>query len=261
MDAIRFDIAIVPDPVGGTHEVVEVLVNGRSLNERAGEVEIPYAMEEVAPPIAGKYAGLLPEIVLPPSRHFLGEPARRYRSVGGGEGKTAVLQCTCLEAGCWPLVARIAIGEDTVIWSDFEQPHRSRESVPVRWYYDRLGPFVFSKAQYEAALVRVSQPDMKYRRYYALWYRLDAKDGYIHYYSNGKDGVLVDYRRNVPAFPSLDQIRVDAQRLGIYLQPEEPFLYDFDAIGKWIERPWETEVDCDALLAAWNLFGNIASST
>jgi hypothetical protein len=38
-----------------------------------------------------------------------------------------------------------------VIWSGFEQPHRSPARPPT-WSYTNLGPFVFDRAAYEAAL-------------------------------------------------------------------------------------------------------------
>ena len=35
-----------------------------------------------------------------------------------------VLGCQCGEVGCWPLLARISIGDASVTWDFFQQPHR-----------------------------------------------------------------------------------------------------------------------------------------
>ncbi|MEA2562332.1 MAG: hypothetical protein QOH06_3836 [Acidobacteriota bacterium] len=60
----------------------------------------------------------------PPSQYFLGNPAWDIYCYGD---KIQVLVCECGEQGCWPLVCRIEVGDDRVIWSDFEQPYRAAE--------------------------------------------------------------------------------------------------------------------------------------
>ena len=63
-----------------------------------------------------------------------------------------MLNCECGIPGCWPLLCRIEVRDDRVIWSDFEQPHRSAPKSRRVWSYEGFGPFVFEWAQYEAAL-------------------------------------------------------------------------------------------------------------
>jgi hypothetical protein len=63
------------------------------------------------------------------------------------EGKIAILGCVCGDPGCWPFRVRIALRDDVVVWSGFEQPHRS-------WRYEEMRPFVFDRAQYLSALSR-----------------------------------------------------------------------------------------------------------
>jgi hypothetical protein len=128
---------------------VVIYINGRNLVELVREVELPFAAHEGHPDMAGQYLGLPPFELLLPSRHLLGEPAPLYES----RGKTQVLACECGEAGCWPLFVRIRLGDNTVTWSDFEQPHRSSRSAASHWKYDQLGPFTFDRQQYEAAII------------------------------------------------------------------------------------------------------------
>src|SRR5439155_26004593 len=103
--------------------------------------------------IAGNYKGLPPEVVFLPSQHLLRRPDPNY-SIGG---KRLLLECDCRIPSCWPFVARIIVGEKTVMWSDFSQPHRSRAPPAgsnVLWSYDALRPFVFDRAEYVNALGR-----------------------------------------------------------------------------------------------------------
>lgn len=123
-------------------QTVRLFVNGRDLVALVADFERPFAGD-----LAGAY-GLLPAAdVLPPARHFLGEPDRLYVAEGG---RTMLLACECAEPGCWPLAARIVATTDSVTWTDFQQPHRSE------WSYAGFGPFVFERAQYEAALARAA---------------------------------------------------------------------------------------------------------
>jgi hypothetical protein len=127
-------------------QAVRVLVDGRDLAEIVRAVELPYAEAEGRPQIAGQYAGLgrneLPSAV---REHFLGTDGSDLGC--GPADKTVLLDCVCGSPGCWPLMARIEVRESEVIWSDFEQPHRSG-----RWSYGAFGPITFERAQYEKAL-------------------------------------------------------------------------------------------------------------
>jgi hypothetical protein len=116
----------------------------------AAAQERPYAEREGAPEIAGEYTGLRADrSTCPPAHHFLGNPSWDIYRYGE---KIQVLVCECGEPGCGPLVCRIEVGDDRVVWSDFEQPHRSAPKSKRVWNYEGFGPFVFERAQYEAAL-------------------------------------------------------------------------------------------------------------
>jgi hypothetical protein len=116
-----------------------------------GEVELPFARVEDRPNIAGGYRGLPLGLLkgrLP--QHFLGSPDSHLDC--GPHHKTVLLGCGCGEAGCWPLMSRVHVGEATVRWDDFEQPHRSDG-----WTYGPLC-FEFDRRQYEAALQEIVIP-------------------------------------------------------------------------------------------------------
>ena len=157
MNTIEFQIVATPHYYG---DGVQILIDGEELIElaRAVELEITECLFGGVP--AGRYSELPAKYYLPPSRHFWGEDAGE-----GWDGKSELLTCgDCGEVGCWPLVARIVAERDRIIWSEFEQPHRSEwEFGETAWRYTGLGPFIFERAEYEAALQRaVESPRQKF---------------------------------------------------------------------------------------------------
>ncbi len=121
---------------------VEIIVNGRNLIEVLREIEAPWAKWEGSD-IGGQYCGLRPQHVLPPSRHFWGEPSLEYEP---GKGKVPILGCSlCGHHHCWPMLVRMSVAGNVVSWTHFEQPHRPK------WKYRDLF-FQFDLSQYEASL-------------------------------------------------------------------------------------------------------------
>jgi len=130
---------------------VRVLVDERDLAELVREVELPHARAEGAPGIAGAYAGLAPSWFKGGLRaHFLGGDGSDLAC--GSREKTVLLGCDCGEPGCWPLMARVSVEDDAVVWSDFEQPHRRGA-----WSYEGFGPLRFEREQYERALAEAER--------------------------------------------------------------------------------------------------------
>jgi hypothetical protein len=138
MDRIEFRRVLV-DEWGPPVATLAPYLNGRSLIDLAREVEMPFAEAEGHADIAGSYLGL--DGVGWPSRHFLGRPEFTMR-----DGGTVLLGCTCGIWGCWPLIADVEVGDDTVVWSGFEQPYRDD------WDHSALGSFRFDRYGYETAL-------------------------------------------------------------------------------------------------------------
>jgi hypothetical protein len=81
-----------------------------------------------------------------PLRHFLGDPAPEL--AGYGTGATPILGCSCGLWGCWPLLTTITAAPATVTWSSFRQPFRKE------WGELPLGPYVFARPAFEAALAQ-----------------------------------------------------------------------------------------------------------
>jgi hypothetical protein len=123
---------------------VRPFVDGRDLIDRIAEFEAPFAGK-----LAGRYMGLCSDAFSPD--RFLGRCETWY---GENEDKVAVLSCECGEEGCWPLAVRILSTPETIVWTGFEQPHRSRrkKNPDLRWDYSGFGPFTFDRAAYVAEL-------------------------------------------------------------------------------------------------------------
>lgn len=127
--------------VEGTLELTRVVpyIDGVSLVELVAEYEKTRAFEP-----SGSYGGIVPT-----HRFGLDHLSAYYRdsdSTAPGGSIVEVLSCGCGEFGCWPLLARITVDDDDVVWADFSQPHRSS------WDYSAFGPFVFGRDEYETAL-------------------------------------------------------------------------------------------------------------
>jgi hypothetical protein len=153
MDEVRFEFVF--RHLGWKSGEIVITVNGTTFAEIARAHELPFAQAEGHASIAGNYHGLEPDGVVPPSRHFLGEPTSSIYRYGD---RIQILGCACGEPGCWPLVCRIETTEELVSWFDFEQPQRSGRSGPhPRWRYEGFGPFEFSRKQYESALAELAQ--------------------------------------------------------------------------------------------------------
>jgi hypothetical protein len=146
VDALAVDVEtseqLLPD---GTRiwQHVHLFVNGQDLRDLVRTAEEPYARADERERRAGSYLGLPPAWVLPPSRHFLGQPENDDDDL---DGKTFLLGCTCGVPECSPLTARVTMTDNTVRWSEFENPSRPS------WTLDQLGPFNFDRSQYEEAL-------------------------------------------------------------------------------------------------------------
>lgn len=96
--------------------------------------------------------------------------------------------------------------------------------------------------------------------HFVLRYRLDAEDAYLIRVSGRGEGLVVDARRRVTRFSSAAALREFAHARGIALVDEEPRHHDLDKTVAWLSAHAEARVDCDNLLAAWNLFGDVSRS-
>ncbi|MBE1580303.1 hypothetical protein ACFORH_29200 [Amycolatopsis roodepoortensis] len=119
---------------------LQFLIDGVSFLELVREAELPGALAEPAPLLAGDYA---PSTRLSVEHLLGGAPDRVPHGVEDDEH--LLLGCTCGIDDCWALVAKIATSEDTVTWSGLRNTYRD-------WDYGRIGDLTFSRRQYEKAL-------------------------------------------------------------------------------------------------------------
>ncbi|NTX99360.1 hypothetical protein [Deinococcus sp. JMULE3] len=145
----------------GEEDTVLILVNGTPLVELVRRWEDVAAQATGERSLAGSYAGLPRQFAAEIQTAWLGEPERGNLLSNFVGERVALLECGCGELLCWPLVARIEVGEREVRWLDFQQIHRMKQEVPsVRpnrppapfWSYAGFGPFVFERAAYMRAV-------------------------------------------------------------------------------------------------------------
>jgi hypothetical protein len=110
MDKIHFKISRFRKAI-----TIGIEINGRDFIDMVREIERPFASV-----FAGAYQGIFPWSNFDPVRYFLAEEDVFLDS----NGKLAVLGCTCGEVECWPMMTRISVNQETVSWTNFEQPHR-----------------------------------------------------------------------------------------------------------------------------------------
>jgi hypothetical protein len=120
---------------------VEPVINNVPLSKLVSAFEIENGFDP-----AGGYGGLLPDGFCygPLDAYFLGRAEADYWTYLRG---IYFLGCGgCGEVGCWPLVGKVEVAVDRVVWNEFSQPHRPQRD------YSRFGPFVFAREQYASAL-------------------------------------------------------------------------------------------------------------
>lgn len=116
---------------------IDTLIDGKPL------AQIVEAAEELRERKgAGPWEGSEPYELLPPKGSLL-----------GGHGGVQLLVCAgCREPGCDPVFAAIEVFDDVVAWSEFHQGN-------VTTNLPSVGPFVFDRKQYEAAVARAVEWD------------------------------------------------------------------------------------------------------
>jgi hypothetical protein len=140
MEMIEF--RVVEQELGiGVLPTIVPHIGGTPLPDLVRKAELPFARREGKPHLAGSYAGLSPDEVRRPSRHFLGEPVLSWF----GDGDTVLLGCVCGDWGCWPFTAVVTVTDDAVTWSGYRTGHRD-------WDYRELRDLTFDRCQYEEAL-------------------------------------------------------------------------------------------------------------
>ena len=76
------------------------------------------------------------------------------KSSCASDNEPALMICSCLEEGCWPLLVTITETDTSVKWSNFHNHHRSEGKANV-WNYSCFPTFEFEKAAYHSALEKL----------------------------------------------------------------------------------------------------------
>ena len=95
------------------------------------------------------------------------------------------------------------------------------------------------------------------RTHYKLWYRYNAVDRYLLWYSDEQDGI-VDSDGCIPSFRTESALLAYADSLSVTVEAEAPGLHDLDLVQTWLADPQPHRVDPHGFLNAWNLFGDVA---
>lgn len=151
----------LPEAYGGSGELA-ISIDGEPLADIIRRTEEPFAAQpdELAAP--GQYSGMR-SYGLMKSVVWQFQGRRGSHSWAGPQDKTALLACQCGEVACWPLMARITLARDVVVWGDFEQPHRKGKGRTQLWDYGDLS-FVFDRQQYMESLRSADGAVREWRR-------------------------------------------------------------------------------------------------
>jgi hypothetical protein len=130
------------------YKAIHILINGRSLIDLVRRIEQPFANQEGRPHAAGEYEWVA---------------AVNCELIDTLSQNVTVLGCTCGVEECWPLLCKVEHSTDLVRWSEFFNPYRTAQTVanfndPAHrlikpWDHSGLGPFTFSRKQYDTAFL------------------------------------------------------------------------------------------------------------
>lgn len=157
----------LPEAYGDRGELA-ITVNGEPLPELFRHLEERFASQPGEQARPGNYSGMrCYGLMKSVAWQYQGRRGSHFWS--GPHDKTALLACRCGEVACWPLMARVTLNPATVVWSDFEQPHRSDESPAVRggrlqiWDYGDYS-LKFDRRQYMESLRLADTAVQQWRR-------------------------------------------------------------------------------------------------
>jgi hypothetical protein len=142
----RIEFTITPGPTTTVIAVTPV-IDGVLLTDRVRAYQRECGWDD-----RGDYLGIVPAYFKHGDAHAYWLDAEAAQPGGFFEdaGKIPVLDCTCGQWGCSPFIARVSATEGMVTWSDFANYSISR--CESDRHYSKLGPFVFGRDDYEAAV-------------------------------------------------------------------------------------------------------------
>ena len=132
---------------GLNKSVAKILIDGTDLIKLLAEFEKPLAKKEGSPDIAGQYEGLNPTTLYNNLHNLAGNS-------NSEDDKSDILDCECGVWGCWSFMTKVEKSDDKIIWANFGQLHRGKESHTY-WDYSEFGPFEFNEIEYNSELEKL----------------------------------------------------------------------------------------------------------
>lgn len=133
---------------GLNDSVAKILIDGTDLIELLAEFEKPLAKKEGSPDIAGQYEGLNPKTLY---KNLL----NLTDNSNSENNKSDILDCECGCWGCWSFMTSVEKIDEKIMWTNFEQLHRRKESHTY-WNYSQFGPFEFNEAEYKFEIEKLN---------------------------------------------------------------------------------------------------------
>ena len=118
----------------------QIMIDGKNLIDSLKDYELPLAKKEGSKNIAGAYDGLDPKVLF-------ANLTNSEDNQNSEEYKSDILDCECGSPGCWTFMIKVIEKQDTVIWTGFEQIHRSKDSANF-WDYSGFKDFEFRRNEY-----------------------------------------------------------------------------------------------------------------
>lgn len=144
MDTIRFFLVeFINQTFDESRSEIHIYINGHNLIDLVQQIEYPTLdVQNLGSSSKWSYAGLNPEWC----------PGLREDLLGNSQSPYSVLlTCTCFQDGCNSVMAKIEVGDKTVIWKDFTSVlhgEQARSWGGRQVDYAGLGPFIFDRGQY-----------------------------------------------------------------------------------------------------------------
>ncbi len=90
---------------------------------------------------------------------------------------------------------------------------------------------------------------------------IGGKEYFVIWFDNSYQGLVLDDNEMIISFSTLEKLERYLESINEKLESQELGTgLDFDQIHEWVKSPKAKSVDCDLLLNAWNMFGDIRSS-
>jgi hypothetical protein len=116
---------------------VNIFINKRNLRDTVKNVEKPSATKDGQPELAGSYSGI--------------EPIEFLENLADDAEFHYILGCSCGVTECWPLEVEIEKTNDTVVWRNFSNYHRSH------WNWSQMPELIFDRKQYENEIDKLKE--------------------------------------------------------------------------------------------------------